>query len=63
MKNILFTFLLAASFIGCKNSSEEKTEEKTPELSINYKKITLDNGLDVVFHVDKSDPVVAVELM
>ena len=63
MKKILFTLLLAASFISCKNSSEEKTEEKNPELSIDYKKITLDNGLDVVFHVDKSDPVVAVELM
>ena len=63
MKKILFTFLLAASFMSCKNSSEEKTDAKTPELSINYEKITLDNGLEVVFHVDKSDPVVAVELM
>jgi zinc protease len=63
MKKILFTFLLAATFIGCKNSSEEKTDGKTPELSINYQKIKLENGLEVVFHVDKSDPVVAVELM
>lgn len=45
-------------FIACNPS-----KEKTPELSINYEKITLDNGLDVIFHVDKSDPVVAVELM
>ena len=63
MKKILITFILTAIFIGCKNSSEEKTEEKSPELSINYKKIKLDNGLEVVFHVDTSDPVVAVELM
>jgi zinc protease len=56
MKKIYIAFLVATTFIGCKNSSEEKT----PELSINYTKIELENGLDVVFHVDKSDPVVAV---
>ncbi len=50
--------LMIACFIACNPS-----EEKAPELSIDYEKITLDNGLDVVFHVDKSDPVVAVELM
>ncbi|MBU3010497.1 insulinase family protein [Polaribacter vadi] len=59
MKKILLTLLVATTFLSCKNSSEEKP----PELSINYKKIELENGLDVVFHVDKSDPVVAVELM
>jgi len=59
MKNIFIAFLVAIAFIGCKNLAKEET----PELSINYKKIELENGLDVVFHVDKSDPVVAVELM
>lgn len=50
--------LMITCFIAC-----NPAEEKTPELSINYEKITLDNGLDVVFHIDRSDPVVAVELM
>ena len=50
--------LMIACFIAC-----NPTEEKTPELSISFEKITLDNGLDVVFHIDRSDPVVAVELM
>jgi zinc protease len=59
MKKIVLALLVTTSFLSCKQSSEEKT----PELSINYKKIELENGLDVVFHVDKSDPVVAVELM
>ncbi|WP_165732479.1 pitrilysin family protein [Polaribacter sp. 20A6] len=59
MKKILLVFLATTCLLSCKKSSEEKT----PELSINYKKIELENGLDVVFHVDKSDPVVAVELM
>ncbi|AUC20855.1 peptidase M16 [Polaribacter sejongensis] len=59
MKKILLVFLATTCLLSCKKSSEEKT----PELSINYKKIELENGLGVVFHVDKSDPVVAVELM
>ena len=29
---------------------------------LEYEKITLDNGLDVIFHVDRSDPVVAIDL-
>ena len=56
-KIILGFFAILA--IAC--SQEELT--KNPELSIDYKKIELDNGLDVIFHIDKSDPVVAVELM
>lgn len=56
-KKLLLT-LMIISFIACNSD-----KENTPELSIKYEKITLDNGLDVVFHVDKSDPVVAVELM
>ena len=59
MKKILITLLVATTFLSCKNTSEEKNKQ----LSINYQKIELENGLDVVFHVDKSDPVVAVELM
>ena len=57
MKKIL-SLLVITAFIACNTSSE-----KSSDLSINYKKIELENGLDVVFHVDKSDPVVAVELM
>ena len=50
--------LMISLFIAC-----QPTKDTTPELSINFEKITLDNGLDVVFHIDRSDPVVAVELM
>ena len=56
-KIILGFFALLA--IAC---SQEKSTESL-ELRIDYKKIELDNGLDVIFHIDKSDPVVAVELM
>lgn len=57
IKKVIATLLLIF-LMGCTS-----TKEKTPELSINYEKITLDNGLDVIFHIDRSDPVVAVELM
>ena len=33
--------------------------EKGQELKINYEKYTLPNGLDVILHIDKSDPIVA----
>ncbi|MFC3094053.1 insulinase family protein [Alteromonas sediminis] len=35
---------------------------KATAINIAYEKFTLDNGLDVIFHVDRSDPVVAVSL-
>jgi len=39
------------------------TDAKTEAaLDINYEKYTLDNGLDVIFHIDRSDPVVAINL-
>ncbi len=53
--------LFVALFISCNNSKETK-KENSNEFSVNYEKIELKNGLDVVFHVDKSDPVVGVEL-
>ncbi|MDP5094020.1 MAG: insulinase family protein [Polaribacter sp.] len=59
MKKIIIAILFISTFVGGKIVSQEKKSD----LSINFKKITLKNGLDVVFHVDKSDPVVAVELM
>ena len=36
--------------------------QQSAPLKIQYEKFTLPNGLDVIFHVDRSDPVVAVSL-
>ncbi|CAL2084193.1 pitrilysin family protein [Tenacibaculum sp. 190524A05c] len=58
-KNILLV-CLSVFILSCTSTSKDKKEVA---LKIDYEKITLDNGLDVIFHVDKSDPVVAVELM
>jgi zinc protease len=50
------TSLLIGTFliISC---SQQKTE-----FSVEYQKFTLDNGLEVIFHKDDSDPVTAVVL-
>jgi len=59
MKKISITILTIISLVSCSPSAERPSTE----LSINYEKIELENGLHVIFHLDKSDPVVAVELM
>jgi zinc protease len=59
MKKIGITFLTIISFATCTPSYENQPTT----LSVNFEKIELENGLNVIFHVDKSDPVVAVELM
>ncbi|MFV1884181.1 MAG: M16 family metallopeptidase [Balneola sp.] len=59
MKKIISSFLsivLISFFItACSGSGEQ-------EFSVDYEKITLDNGLEVIFHQDNSDPVTAVAL-
>lgn len=41
-------------------SAQEKTNESGAEFTIDYEKFTLDNGLEVILQVDRSDPIVAV---
>lgn len=38
------------------------TEESATAFSVDFERYTLDNGLTVILHVDRSDPVVAVAL-
>jgi zinc protease len=54
-KSLLFAFAIV--LIAC------NTEKKETSLNVPFEKFELKNGLQVVMHVDKSDPVVAVELM
>jgi len=56
-KNIL-VFLLLISFIACQPGEKESA----PDFNIAFEKFELDNGLEIVFHIDRSDPVVAVAL-
>lgn len=59
------TAMLALS--GCENTNSSSPApsaavQKAQSNDIAFEKFTLDNGLEVVFHTDHSDPVVAVAL-
>ncbi|MCC6329287.1 MAG: insulinase family protein [Acidobacteria bacterium] len=58
LKAVLFVILSISVFSPL---AAQKAAEKAP-LKIDFEKFTLPNGLEVVFHVDRSDPVVAVSL-
>lgn len=59
IKNILVIVACLLFAIVC--VSAQKTAPKT-SFKVDYEKFTLPNGLEVIFHVDRSDPVVAVNL-
>jgi zinc protease len=67
------TAAIAALMVGVSGCGEQKnTQQNEAEDAgksivenakiVNYEKFELDNGLSVVFHIDRSDPVVAVTL-
>lgn len=56
----LFTSLVML-LTACNVVNKESAPSK--ELSVDYEKITLDNGLEVILHQDQSDPIVAVAIM
>ena len=59
IKNIvLIALCLLFSIVS---ASAQKSAPKTA-FKVDYQKFTLPNGLQVIFHVDRSDPVVAVNL-
>ncbi|MFC6633333.1 M16 family metallopeptidase [Microbulbifer taiwanensis] len=54
----------ALGLMGCDSSKPESKpqSEQSPQFAIDYQQFQLDNGLNVLFHIDRSDPVVAVSL-
>src|SRR5688500_7110484 len=53
---LVFTLLLSLVPVSAQKPAGNGT------FKIDYEKFTLPNGLDVIFHIDRSDPVVAVSL-
>ncbi|SMO94139.1 M16 family metallopeptidase [Gracilimonas mengyeensis] len=53
----LALLLLTGLTVSCSSSESESSS-----LQVDYEKFTLDNGLEVIFHKDDSDPVTAVAL-
>ncbi|REG94468.1 M16 family metallopeptidase [Algoriphagus antarcticus] len=58
IKRITPLVLLVLLAVGCGKNSETTPQE----FIVEYEKFVLDNGLEVIFHIDRSDPVVAVSL-
>lgn len=52
----------AATASAEKPAAKNQNKAAKASLKVDYQKFTLANGLDVILHVDRSDPVVAVNL-
>jgi zinc protease len=66
MKTVPASLLLAAcvasaTFVPAQ-AAGARPAARAAALNIDFQKFTLPNGLDVIFHIDRSDPVVAVNL-
>jgi zinc protease len=66
MKTVPSSLLLAACFTSAMlvpaHAAPSKVATSTAVLKVDFQKFTLANGLEVIFHIDRSDPVVAVNL-
>lgn len=60
--NYLATAILAGAMIFLASCGGQSSSGEA-DLSIDYEKYTLGNGLDVVLHEDHSDPIVAVAIL
>ena len=58
LKFLLSLFILASVLSGCMKNADVSDKE----LDIPFEKYTLENGLDIILHQDKSDPLVAVAI-
>ncbi len=74
MYSAIAVIALSAVSVGCsQNTSGPQSTQavsqtakdiapKTTLFNVDYERFTLDNGLTVILHVDRSDPVAAVAL-
>ncbi len=68
MKKLMIASALALVLAACGNETQtgerETPSAATPsaEQLVSFEEFTLDNGLKAIFHIDRSDPVVAVAL-
>ncbi|QOY93000.1 insulinase family protein [Massilia sp. UMI-21] len=66
MKMSPLPLLLAACFTSTvlvpAQAAKPPAAAPKAQLKVDYQKFTLPNGLEVIFHIDRSDPVVAVNL-
>ncbi|MFV8270455.1 M16 family metallopeptidase [Flavobacterium sp. GT2N3] len=63
MKSIQFLILPFILFTAFSSYSQSQSKtDKSKEFKVAFEQFTLENGLHVILHIDRSDPVVAVAL-
>jgi zinc protease len=62
MKKVTTYLVLFISAFGITNSLLAQETVNKPNFQVKYEKFFLGNGLEVAFHIDCTDPVVAVNL-
>ncbi len=63
LMRISLVLITAALVLGsCRYEPQDLTVGAQKLTEVQFEKYTLDNGLDVVLHVDRSDPIVAINL-
>ena len=68
MKKLLLPLVLSSLLFGCQTeraklentASDKLSATKHAELTIPFEKYQLENGLTIILHQDKSDPIVAI---
>lgn len=63
LRHWLLAGTIIAGLTACKAEMKDGNETRSASetvFSLDYEKFTLDNGLEVILHVDKSDPIVAL---
>ncbi|MEE9347158.1 MAG: pitrilysin family protein [Robiginitomaculum sp.] len=60
--NLMIGAACAALALSACSPSTSAPDVAASKTSVSFEKYTLPNGLDVILHVDKSDPVVAIDL-
>ncbi|MUP46828.1 insulinase family protein [Gramella sp. BOM4] len=59
---LLLLSVMLISFVSCNDKDGSEKDSAEEGLSIDYETYELDNGLNVVLHQDKSDPIVSVAI-
>lgn len=56
------SYILVVSILMAFNFAAAQPPAQKADFAVDFEKFTLPNGLQVIFHIDRSDPVVAVSL-
>jgi zinc protease len=63
LKRVLSVVVIAVTMTACTNPESSTSSATQESKALKIEKFQLKNGLDVVLHQDKSDPVVAVAIV